>query len=303
MSKSTIVELTNVTKRYGEIDAVVDLSLALNAGEVTAMLGPNGAGKTSSVHLMMGLLKPTSGAISVLGHTPGARAARQRCGAMLQISGLPDTLKVKELLHLFESYYPKNLGRDTVVEMSGIEALLDRRFSNLSGGEKQRVMFALSICGDPELLFLDEPTVGMDVTSRHRFWEAIRELAGSGRAVVLTTHYLEEADALADRVVVINHGQLVADGTPEKIKSAVPSGRVRCRTTMEKSAVLQMAGVGHVGREGGLLTIATSEPEALVRQLLAADDGLTELEVSKADLAQAFLHLTSGTTDTQETTR
>ncbi|MFK7957597.1 MAG: ABC transporter ATP-binding protein [Lysobacterales bacterium] len=297
MSTNPIIELISVSKRYGDITAVDDLSLSLNAGEVTAMLGPNGAGKTSSVHLMMGLLKPSAGAISVLGHPPGERVARQRCGAMLQISGLPDTLKVKELLHLFESYYPKNLGRDAVVDMSGIASLLDRRFGNLSGGEKQRIMFALSICGDPELLFLDEPTVGMDVTSRHRFWHAVRELSSSGKAVVLTTHYLEEADALADRVVVINHGQLVADGSPEEIKSAVPSGRVRCRTTLEKSAVLTMAGVGHADREGGLLTVATSEPEALVRQLLAADQGLTELEVSKADLAQAFLHLTGDTTD------
>ena len=284
--------MNGVVKRYGEVTAVDRLDLTLRAGEVSAILGPNGAGKTTSVHLMMGLLKPTEGSIQVLGAPARDRASRERIGAMLQISGLPEALKVQELLRLFSSYYPNPLPSDQVVAMAGIEELLARRFGHLSGGEKQRVMFALAVCGGPELLFLDEPTVGMDVGSRHLFWDCIRQLAGEGRAIVLTTHYLEEADALADRIVVIDRGRLVADGSPAEVKSAVPKGRVRCRTALDASQVAQFAGVGHVSREGGMLTIATSQPEALVRQLLAADEGLSELEVGKADLSQAFLHLT-----------
>ncbi|MEM1089141.1 MAG: ABC transporter ATP-binding protein [Pseudomonadota bacterium] len=300
MQKTDIIELSDVSKRYGAQLAVDGLSLSLRAGEVSAILGPNGAGKTTSVHMMMGLLRPTEGSIRVLGGEPGNAQVRQRTGAMLQVSGLPETLKVRELLHLFQSYYQKPLERDEVVALAGIEKLMGRRFAHLSGGEKQRIMFALSICGDPELLFLDEPTVGMDVSTRHRFWEVVRQLAGGGRAVVLTTHYLEEADALADRVVVINDGQLVADGSPAEIKAVVPSGKVRCRTTLDTSRISTLPGVGYVRREGGMVTISTSEPEDLVRALLQADADLTELEVSKADLSQAFLHLTDQLSTTRE---
>ncbi|MEM9530106.1 MAG: ABC transporter ATP-binding protein [Pseudomonadota bacterium] len=290
---SSIIQFEQVSKSYADVTAVRDLSLSLESGQVSAILGPNGAGKTTSVHLMMGLLKPTRGRIEVLGYPPGARQSRRRMGAMLQISGLPDTLKVSELLNLFRSYYPNPDSADNIVQLAGIEAIMPRRFGQLSGGEKQRVLFAMSICGQPDLLFLDEPTVGMDVKSRHRFWEAVRQMANAGRAVVLTTHYLEEADALADRVLVIDQGSLVADGTPGDIKKAVPSRRVRCRTRLQPAQVETFAGADHVAREGGLLSVATSDAENLVRALLAADPELSELEVSKADLAQAFLSLTA----------
>jgi ABC-2 type transport system ATP-binding protein len=217
-------ELRHATKRFGSVTALDDVDLALVPGRVTAILGQNGAGKTTAVRLMIGLAEPTSGTARLFGLDPQSLAARQRLGVMLQISKVPETLKVREHIHLFSSYYPSPMPAAEVIEIAGLEGLEHRAFGQLSGGEKQRVLFALAICGNPDLLVLDEPTVGLDVDARRRFWQETRQLIARGRSLLLTTHYLEEADALADRVVILQHGRIIVSERPnaattERLKS------------------------------------------------------------------------------------
>ena len=191
----TVAELANVTKKYGSAIALQELSLALQAGEVVSLLGANGAGKTTAVRLLLGLTQTTKGTVTLFGQSPHSRNTRKRVGALLQVARVPDTLKVREHIDLFSSYYPKPLPRKQVVEAAGLDGLENRLFGDLSGGQKQRVLFALAICGDPDLLFLDEPTVGLDVEARRGLWRVIRAFVERGGSVLLTTHYLEEADA------------------------------------------------------------------------------------------------------------
>lgn len=192
-----VARLVNVSKKYGAVSALTDVALELESGRITAVLGPNGAGKTTAVKLLMGLTRPTSGHVALFGADPRSVEARRRTGVMLQISKVPETLTVREHVRLFCSYYPAPMPVEAVLAAADLASVADRRYGALSGGQRQRVLFALAICGSPDLLFLDEPTVGMDVESRRGFWHQIRTLASQGRTIVLTTHYLEEADALA----------------------------------------------------------------------------------------------------------
>ncbi len=194
------IELIGATKKYGSFEALNNVSFTIETGSLVAMLGPNGAGKTTSISLMLGLRRPTSGKALIFGEDPRHIATRRRFGAMLQESGVPQLLKVVELVELFRSYYPKPLPTDQVIKLVGLEEKRDSLVRDLSGGQTQRLYFALAICGDPEVLFLDEPTVGMDVEGRRTFLNAIRDFAAGGKTVLLTTHYLEEADDLAERV-------------------------------------------------------------------------------------------------------
>jgi ABC-2 type transport system ATP-binding protein len=214
-----VAVLHEVTKRYGAVTALDNVSLSLAPRRVTALLGPNGAGKTTAVRLLTGLTRPTTGRVEVFGTDPCSPEARRRTGVMLQVAKVPETLRVREHVHLFCSYYPTPLSVDAVLEIAGLTDVADRPYGRLSGGQRQRVLFALGICGNPELLFLDEPTVGLDVVSRRQFWQQIRRLATGGCAILLTTHYLEEAEALADRIVVIDRGRIVADGTTQDMKA------------------------------------------------------------------------------------
>ena len=216
-------ELHGVTKRYGAITALDSVSLAIEPGKVTAVLGPNGAGKTTAVRLMLGLTRPTRGSVRLFGVDPTDIQARRRTGVMLQTAKVPETLRVREHIELFCSYYRDPMSLDAVLTAAGLTALADRKYGELSGGQQQRVQFALAICGNPELLFLDEPTVGLDVITRRQFWQEVRRLSHSGRGILLTTHYLEEADALADRVVVLHEGTILADGTPSTLKALAGS--------------------------------------------------------------------------------
>ena len=220
------VELVNVSKRYGEVHALDDVTLAIQPGEVVAMLGPNGAGKTTSISLMLGMRNPTSGTARLFGMDPKDLRARSRIGVMLQESGVPGMLRVEEIVDLFRSYYPAPLSRSEAIQMAGLEAKAHSLVKDLSGGQHQRLYLALAVCGNPDALFLDEPTVGMDVEGRRRFLEEIGELAAKGRTVVLTTHYLEEADQLAKRIIVINHGRVIADSSPAAIKARVAGKRI-----------------------------------------------------------------------------
>ena len=291
--RTPVAELVSVSHRYGKVDALTDVTLALHAGQVTALLGPNGAGKTTAVSLLAGLQRPTSGEARLFGSDPRTMPARRRMGVMLQIARVPETLTVREHLHLFSAYYPAPLPLSVVLALSGLESVADRRFGALSGGQKQRALFALAICGNPELLFLDEPTVGMDVESRRRFWQTVRELASSGRAVLLTTHYLEEADSLANRILVINKGKVIADGRPESIKEAAADRQVICRTRLSLAQLRALPGVTRVDAQGDGVRLMTTTAEATARALLTLDEAASGLEVRSAGLEEAFLALTS----------
>lgn len=287
-----IARIEGVTKRYGRVTALDGVDIALDEGEVLALLGPNGAGKTTTVRLLMGISRPDSGSVRLFGGDPGSLSARRRCGVMLQVSGLPATLRVAEHLELFSAYYPSPLSLPRVMALAGLEGLERRPVSKLSGGQRQRLMFALALVGDPAVLFLDEPTVGLDVTLRRRFWRTIRKLAADGRTILLTTHYLEEADSLADRIVVLNEGRVVAEGAPDLIKSRVPGRRIRCRTRLDADAVSNWPGVQRARREDELLEVLCSDAEDVVRRLLEEDRDLDRLEVAGAGLEDAFLQLT-----------
>ena len=216
---TTVAELRHVSKSYGAVQALDNVDLAIHAGEVVALLGPNGAGKTTAVSLLLGLMRPSGGEVRLFGENPQNATNRVKVGAMLQISGVPQTLKVKEHLDLFRSYYPNPLSAADTLKLAGLGEVANRPYGKLSGGQQQRLHLALALCGNPDLIFLDEPTTGLDVASRRALWETIRSFVSGGRTVVLTTHYLEEADALADRVVVIDHGRIIAEGTAERYQS------------------------------------------------------------------------------------
>ena len=287
-----VASLEQVSKHYGNVQALKEVNLAVQPGEIVAILGPNGAGKTTAVNLMLGLLKPTSGQVKLFGSHPQDAQSRMRTGAMLQISGVPETLKVGEHLELFSSYYPQPLKLQEVVRMAGLEGLEGRAYGKLSGGQKQRLHFALALCGDPDLLFLDEPTVGLDAASRRTFWEQIRAFTGRGKTVVLTTHYLEEADALADRIIVINEGEVIAQGTPAEIKARAAGRRIRCVTTLSEKEVKGLPGVTSVSHNGTALDLLVKEAEGVVLDLLQRDPDLTDLEVTSVGLEAAFFALT-----------
>jgi ABC-2 type transport system ATP-binding protein len=281
-----------VNKNYGEVRALRNVDFTVRSGQVVAMLGPNGAGKTTAVKLLLGLLQPNSGKVRVFGGDPVNPENRMRAGAMLQVGKVPETLKVREHIDLFSSYYPNPLPLHEVLAAAGLEKLSDRKFGDLSGGQRQRTLFALAICGNPDLLFLDEPTVGLDVEARRALWEEIRRLVELGKTVLLTTHYLEEADALADRVAVISQGAIIAEGTPAEIKSQTSGKRIRCITELSLSALLEIPGVTGAKQDREAVEIHTGEAELVVRALLARDPSLSGLEISTAGLEEAFLTLT-----------
>ena len=216
---------------------------------------------------------------------------------MLQVGRVPETLRVREHIDLFSTYYEKPMALAEVLAAAGLEKLSDRKFGDLSGGQRQRVLFALAICGDPDLVFLDEPTVGLDVEARRMLWDEIRRMVTRGKTVLLTTHYLQEADALADRVAVINKGEIIAQGTPAEIKAKTAGKRIRCITTLSLNALRQIPGVTEVKEDREAVEIHAVEAESIVRELLTRDAGLSSLEVSSAGLEEAFLELTRDTTN------
>jgi ABC-2 type transport system ATP-binding protein len=291
-----VASLEAVNKNYGSIRALRAVDFQVHAGQVVALLGPNGAGKTTAVKLLLGLSQPTTGKVRVFGGDPTNPANRMRTGAMLQVGRVPETLRVREHIDLFSSYYTDPMPAAAVLAAAGLEKLSDRKFGDLSGGQKQRVLFALAICGDPDLLFLDEPTVGLDVEARRMLWDEIRGMVDRGKTVLLTTHYLQEADALADRVAVINQGQIIAQGTPSEIKAKTSGKRIRCITSLATGTLRQMAGVTEVKEDREAVEIHAIEAESVVRELLARDAQLSGLEITSAGLEEAFLALTQEST-------
>lgn len=291
-SEQVVANLEAVNKNYGEVRALRAVNFRVHAGEVVALLGPNGAGKTTAVKLLLGLLQPNAGKVRVFGADPTNPENRMRTGAMLQVARVPETLRVREHIDLFSSYYQKSMAPAEILATAGLEKLRDRKFGDLSGGQRQRVLFALAICGDPDLLFLDEPTVGLDVEARRMLWDEIRQLVSRGKTVLLTTHYLQEADALADRVAVINKGAIIAEGTPAEIKAQTAGKRIRCITSLPLTVLRQIPGVTEVREDREAFELHAPEAEPVVRELLACDASLSGLEVTSAGLEEAFLALT-----------
>ncbi|MBZ5597275.1 MAG: ABC transporter ATP-binding protein [Acidobacteriia bacterium] len=289
---AVVARLHGVSKNYGDIKALRQVDFNIHAGELVALLGPNGAGKTTAVKLLLGLAHPNQGKVSVFGGNPVHPEVRVRTGAMLQVSRVPETLRVREHIDLFSTYYPAPLPISETLAIAGLETIKDRLFGDLSGGQRQRVLFALALCGDPDLLFLDEPTVGLDVEARRVLWDQIRKLVARGKSVLLTTHYLEEADALADRIVVIHQGAIIAEGTPSEVKAQTAGKKIRCVTRLELDVVRRLTGVLEVRRDREALEIHTAVAEPVIRELLARDPQLSGIEVTSAGLEEAFLALT-----------
>jgi len=288
----SIAQTHRLTKTYGSVTALRNVDFSLRRGELLALLGPNGAGKTTLVRMLLGLASPDSGEVAVFGADPREEAMRYRVGAMLQVARVPETLKVREHIDLFSSYYPSPLPVAETLRISGLAELKDRRFGELSGGQRQRVLFAISICGDPDLLFLDEPTVGLDVEARRLMWTQIRSLVARGKTVLLTTHYLNEADALADRILVLQHGSIVAEGTPAEIKSRAIGKQVRFTSRLSADDIRAIPGVQSVAADRQKFELHVQSAEPVVRELLQRDSWLSDLEVTTAGLEEAFLALT-----------
>ena len=288
----TIAQLQGASKRYGGTLALDQVDLQVRRGEVQALLGPNGAGKTTAISLLLGLLRPDGGSAVLFGQSPGSLAARSRLGAMLQTAGVPDTLTVGELITLFRSYYTQPRTVADCVALAGVAGLLHSRYGRLSGGQQRRVQFGLAICGRPQILLLDEPTTGLDLDARETMWKTIRQLVAENCAVVLTTHYLEEAEALADHVSVLARGRIVAAGSVQQVRARVAQRRIRCVSRLSEQTIGAWPEVRSVVREGERIEIVTDLAETVVRQLLFEDSQLSELEVRRAGLAEAFVEIT-----------
>jgi ABC-2 type transport system ATP-binding protein len=300
-SAATVARLDRVVKRYGRLTALDGADLVVRRGELFALLGPNGAGKTTAIGLLLGLIRADAGAVELFGQDPQQIQARRRIGVMLQDAALPPTLRVGELLRLTASYYPNPRELVETATLAGVTDLLKRPYAKLSGGQQRRVQFALALCGRPELLFLDEPTVGMDIEARQKLWTAIRQLLAEGCSVLLTTHYLEEAEALADRVCVMSRGRMIHEGTVEALRARVALKRIRCFSALTVDAIHGWPEVSDVWQESGRLHITTADAEIVVRRLLDADAQLRELEVQRAGLAEAFTELTRDADEASDT--
>ncbi len=289
---TTLADLDKVSKHYGNVTALNELSFSVKAGEILALLGPNGAGKTTAVSLLLNLIEADSGTVSLFNKDPQVLAARQRIGVMLQSATLPETLRVGELITLTQSYYPFPRALKEISEMAGIADLLQRPYGKLSGGQQRRVQFAMAICAHVDILFLDEPTVGLDIEARETMWISLRKLVAEGCAIVLTTHYLEEAEALANRVIVIAQGSVIAEGSVESIRSRVALRKIRCVSSLNIADIKHWPHIESVGHDGQYLTIQTSDAESVSRRLLNEDQTLQQLEIKRAGLAEAFVELT-----------
>lgn len=288
-------ELISARKKYGDTLALDGVDLQVRHGELLAVLGPNGAGKSTAIGLMLGLLEPDEGEVHLFGRPPRDIDARCGVGVMMQEVALAPELKVRELIDLTTRYYPSPMTPDEAMRLTNTTELRNRPYAKLSTGQKRQVQFALAICGRPALLFLDEPTVGLDVGAREGFWATIRQLVSLGVSVVLTTHYLEEAEALADRVIVLARGRVIAAGSVDEIRSVVDRKRIRCVTTLAPEEVREWPGVVSVVDDGGALVVMATDADAVVRRMFDADAGARDLEVERAGLAEAFSALTRET--------
>lgn len=289
-----IIHFDNVIKMYGSQRALDGFDAKIEPGKVTALLGPNGAGKTTALSLLLNLAKPTSGEITIGGQKPGHRDLRETIGVMLQETAAPDGLTVKEILDLFRSYYKKPLSLERLLQIAGLSKEAKKRAHSLSGGQKRRLAFGMALAGDPDIIVLDEPTVGMDVESRVRFWEVVRTLAEGGRTILLTTHYLEEADAVADRIIVIQEGKLIAEGTPAQLKEAMPLRKISFKAgkVPGKAELFALPGVEEAEISGSRIHLHAADTDTLLPLLLNSGWQVSDIQVQTASLESVFRQLT-----------
>lgn len=283
---------TGLVKTYGKTRALDGVDLEIPVGGITAILGSNGAGKTTLINCALGLTRPNSGRVSVLGHKAGHIAARRLTGTMLQDSDLPDLMTAREHIELMSSYYPDPMDLDEALDLCELEAFADKHYRKLSGGQKRRVQFALAVVGRPKLIFLDEPTTGLDSDARRSLWKTVRTLAEQDVTVILTTHYLEEADALADRIIVMNEGKIIADAPATTIRNTVGGAMIRCASNLSADRLGALADVRSVKFTGRFAEILSSNAVASMRALLEADPDLSDLTIVRPSLEEAFLGLT-----------
>ena len=287
------IVLTELRKSFGDVRAVDGIDVSFAPGETVALLGPNGAGKSTTIDMLLGLTRPDAGSVSVFDRTPEAAVDAGAVGAMLQTGSLIRDLTVRELITMMASLYREPMPVEEVLALSGLGVIADRRTQKLSGGETQRTRFAVALVSDPELLILDEPTVAMDVESRHAFWTSMRAFAERGRTVLFATHYLEEADDYADRAVLMAHGRVVADGPPTEIKAMVGSRSIRATLPdVPVDELTGLPGVTRADRRGEAIVLTCSDSDAAIRALLTRYPAARDLEISGAGLEEAFLMLT-----------
>ena len=293
-SGTPVVSFVNVSKNYGSLKAVDGLNLDLRPGETTALLGPNGAGKSTSLDMLLALRKPTSGQIKMFGSDPYHAVKSGRVGAMLQSGGLMPEVTVRELVTLVTGFHPKPEPVETTLKRAGIAQFADQRVDRLSGGQTQRVRFALAICGKSELIVLDEPTTAMDVETRRLFWNSMKEEVAEGRTLLFATHYLEEADQAADRILVINRGRLLADGTPAEIKARAGAKRLSFHLDkVDEQFLLGLPGLVNLEVRHDFVQVQTSDSDATLYAILDAGYRPSEIEVTGLGLEQAFLAITA----------
>ena len=293
MSQTPLAALRDARKHFGKIKALDGLDLDIRRGELLALLGPNGAGKTTAIELLLGLQRPDAGSVELFGLDPQELDARRRVGIMMQEMMLSPVARPRELIQQVSNYYPTPYETSAVIKRLSLESLADRPYKDLSGGQKRQVQLGMAICGRPELMFLDEPTVGLDVNAREVLWRVLRDLIHEGSSIVLTTHYLEEAEALATRVAVIGQGRLIAGGTVDEIRAHVSRKNIHCKTSIAEGAVRAWPGVEAVKQDSGRLHIITHDAEAILRRLLEGDAAIRDIEVKRAGLAEAFTEITN----------
>jgi ABC-2 type transport system ATP-binding protein len=291
------VGLQGVRKSFGSVQAVKGVDLDIAPGEIVALLGPNGAGKTSTIDIILGLSRPTAGEVSVFGLQPRQAISRGLVSAVMQTGGLLKDLTVKETAQYTASLFAHSRPVEEVLQRAGITAIADRKVGKCSGGEQQRLRFAMALLSDPELLILDEPTTGMDVEGRRSFWGAIRQDTAMGRTVLFATHYLEEADAYADRIILLRHGQIVADGTSSEVKALAAGRTVRATLPGADQATLAaIPGADSAEVRGDTVLIHSSDSDAVARYLLTSTQA-RDLEINTRGLEDAFIALTSDDND------
>jgi ABC-2 type transport system ATP-binding protein len=288
-NNNVTVNIKNLSKSFKDILALKDINLEISAGQVLSILGPNGAGKTTLINIMLGRLSATKGMVEIFSTKPGDIAVKRLSGAMLQVASLPDTLTVKEHIELFQSYYPNPFKYLYLIDLVGLKEIENKRSKNLSGGQKQKLLFALSICGNPKLLFLDEPSVGLDINARKALWKVIDELKNNGTAIVLTTHYLEEADYLSDEIVMINKGKIVQRGTPEDIKQSVNLKKITFKSAIPITSLNGFKAVQNVEKVGNYYQLTTINSVESLKSIFEVLKDISDLTVSAAMLEDAFI--------------
>ncbi|MDW0114646.1 ABC transporter ATP-binding protein [Sporosarcina saromensis] len=293
----SIVEVSKLTKNFKDVKAVDNVSFSIKRGGIVAFLGPNGAGKSTTILMLLGLLNPTYGNVKLFNEDPKIRLVRERIGVMMQHVSLMDAVKVRELLALFKSYYSNSLSMEQLINITGLSGSeVNKRTEKLSGGQRQRVGFALALVGNPDLLFFDEPTVGMDSTSRKMFWDKVRELAKEGKTIIFSTHYLQEADDVATRILLFKNGKIAADGSPESIKRNMLKQTVSFKVNgpfMYREKFLKMTEVIELFEKKGRVTIVTENSDVILSKLFTDNISVSDISVDRGSLEDAFVQLTT----------